>query len=152
MTAPDDELDLQAALEKNAPYPMEAFAFVREGLDHTVRRLHGDMPEGPIDEEEIHDRHVDGSELSLGLLNFSIRKYGLMADTVLAHWNITRTDDFGRIVFAMIEQGLMSKTDQDDLEDFFGVRPFSTAFSPGTVKDALIEIRLEERSADRSGG
>jgi uncharacterized repeat protein (TIGR04138 family) len=152
MTAPDDELDLQAALEKNAPYPMEAFAFVREGLDHTVRRLHGDMPEGPIDEEEIHDRHVDGSELSLGLLHFSIRKYGLMAETVLAHWNITRTDDFGRIVFAMIEQGLMSKTDQDDLEDFFGVRPFSTAFSPGTVKEALIEIRLEERSADRSGG
>jgi uncharacterized repeat protein (TIGR04138 family) len=152
MTAPDDELDLQAALEKNAPYPMEAFAFVREGLDHTVRRLHGDMPEGPIDEEEIHDRHVDGSELSLGLLHFSIRKYGLMAGTVLAHWNITRTDDFGRIVFAMIEQGLMSKTDQDDLEDFFGVRPFSTAFSPGTVKEALIEIRLEERSADRSGG
>jgi uncharacterized repeat protein (TIGR04138 family) len=152
MTAPDDELDLQAALEKNAPYPMEAFAFVREGLDHTVRRLHGDMPEGPIDEEEIHDRHVDGSELSLGLLHFSIRKYGLMAETVLAHWNITRTDDFGRIVFAMIEQGLMSKTDQDDLEDFFGVRPFSTAFSASTVKQALIEIRVEERSADRSGG
>jgi uncharacterized repeat protein (TIGR04138 family) len=152
MTAPDEELDLKAALEKNAPYPMEAFAFVREGLDHTERRLHGEMPEGPLDEEDVHQRHVDGGELSLGLMNFAIRKYGMMAETVLAHWSIIRTDDFGRIVFAMIEQGLMSKTDEDDLEDFFGVRPFSTAFSPATVKQALLDIRLEERSADRAGG
>lgn len=152
MTADEEELDLKAALEKNAPYPMEAFAFVREGLDHTVRGLHGEMPERPLDEEDVQDRHVDGGQLSLGLLQFAIRKYGLMAETVLAHWNVTRTDDFGRIVFAMIEQGLMSKTDEDDLEDFFGVRPFSTAFAPETVKEALIEIRREERSADRTGG
>ena len=152
MTADEEELDLKSALEKNAPYPMEAFAFVREGLDHTVRGLHGELPEGPLDEEDVHDRHVDGGQLSLGLLHFAIRKYGLMAENVLSHWNITRTDDFGRIVFAMIEQGLMSKTDEDDLEDFFGVRPFSTAFAPGTVKEALIEIRREERSADRAGG
>ena len=152
MTAPDEELDLKAALENNAPYPMEAFAFVREGLDHTVRGLHGEIPDGPLEEEEIHDRHVDGRELSLGLIHFAIRKYGLMAGAVLAHWNIFRTDDFGRIVFAMIEQGLMSKTDEDDVEDFFGVAPFSTAFAAGPVKEALIDIRREERSADRSGG
>ena len=29
-TADEEELDLKSALEKNAPYPMEAFAFVRD--------------------------------------------------------------------------------------------------------------------------
>lgn len=152
MSESNEEPDLRAALEGSAPYPMEAFAFVREGLDHTVRSLHGEMPEGPVDEEEVLDRHVDGRELSLGLLDYSIRKYGLMAEAVLRHWNITRTDDFGRIVFAMIEQGMMSRTDDDVLEDFFGVRPFATVFAPPAVKDRLLEIRREERSADRSSG
>ena len=149
MSDSKDEPDLRAALEGAAPYPMEAFAFVREGLDHTVRHLHGEMPEGPIDEDEIQDRHVDGRELSLGLLDYSVRKYGLMAEAVLRHWNITRTDDFGRIVFAMIEQGMMSRTDDDVLEDFFAVRPFSSAFAPGlrTMHGHLLLMYRKQRNA-----
>ncbi|MCP3858031.1 MAG: hypothetical protein GY704_00110 [Phycisphaeraceae bacterium] len=44
------------------------------------------------------------------------------------------------------------RTDDDVLEDFFGVRPFATVFAPTAVKDRLLEIRREERSADRSSG
>ena len=52
-----------------------------------------------------------------------------MAPVVLDHWNVRRTDYFGRIVFAMIEEGLMSKTADDTLDDFRAVYDFDEAFS-----------------------
>jgi outer membrane receptor protein involved in Fe transport len=43
----------------------------------------------------------------------------------------TGTYDFGRIVFAMVESGLMQKTDDDSIEDFRNVYDFKTAFDAG---------------------
>ena len=123
-------------------YPPEAFEFVREGLEHTVHAIHGPDPELV----EGEDRHVDGRELSLGLRDHSIRRFGLMAHSVLSYWNIHRSDDFGRIVYALIEQGVMSRTDRDRLEDFFGVFEFSDAFSRPAVEEALIAMREETTS------
>ncbi len=61
----------------------------------------------------------------------------MLAPTVLATWNIRRTDDFGRIVFAMIEHGMMSKTPQDTIDDFRGVYEFDEAFHPEQMAGAL---------------
>ena len=105
------------------PYPMEAFTFVREGLSFTAEQLHGD-PEQMSDV----DRHINGQQLCMGLRDFAIERYGLMAPVVLDHWHVRRTEDFGRIVFAMIDGGLMSKTDDDSLEDFRAVFDFDEAF------------------------
>ena len=44
-------------------------------------------------------------------------------------------DDFGRIVFELIECGEMRKTDRDQLTDFFGVYDFDQAL----VRDYLID-------------
>jgi uncharacterized repeat protein (TIGR04138 family) len=52
----------------------------------------------------------------------------MLARTVLKRWNITRTEDFGRIVFALVENNHMSKTDNDTIEDFKNVFDFATAF------------------------
>jgi len=49
---------------------------------------------------------------------------------VLGHWRITKTGDFGRIVFAMVENRLMQKTDRDDVRDFDNVFDFADAFEP----------------------
>lgn len=105
-------------------FPPEAFQFVRDGLAHTVRMTHGDGAAEPGDES----RHVNGQQLCLGLKDYAVRRYGLLARTVLSRWGIQRTDDFGRIVFAMIEAGLMRKTAEDTLEDFCGVFEFDEAF------------------------
>ncbi len=106
------------------PYPREAYQFVQQGLGHTVERIdtYGGL-------QSSQGRHVSGQQLCLGLRDFAIQQYGLLAPTVLRHWNVLRTDDFGRIVFAMIEQGLMSKTDDDTLEDFRGVYDFAEVFA-----------------------
>lgn len=111
-------------LSSAGPYPLEAFNFVREGLSYTVQRLHKDheaMPEA--------SRHITGQQLCLGLRDFAIEQYGLLAMVVLQHWHVNRTDDFGRIVFAMIDAGLMSKTDHDSLDDFRAVYDFDEAFA-----------------------
>ena len=73
----------------------------------------------------------------MGLREFALQRWGLMARTVLQRWNITSTFDFGRIVFAMVENDLMQKTDEDSIEDFRNVYDFKTAFEA----DYPIEIK-----------
>ncbi len=114
------------------PYPQQAFEFVREGLSHTVGLVHG---EGAAPDDE--NRHVSGQQLCFGLKDYAVRRYGLLARTVLAHWSINRTDDFGRIIFAMIDAGLMRKTDDDSFADFQGVYDFDEAF--GSLQPAMNE-------------
>lgn len=105
-------------------YPIDAFQFVRRGLDFTVHRIHAN-PEQLPDAQ----RHVSGQQLSSGLRDFAVRQYGGMAQVVLRRWNITRTDDFGRIVFAMVEGGLMQATEGDSIHDFDAVFDFQEGFS-----------------------
>lgn len=119
-------IDWDAIRQNTGPYPQQAYHFVREGLAHTVRMVHGEgLPAG---ESAGEHRHVSGQQLCLGLRDFAIRQYGFLARTVLERWHIHRTDDFGRMVFAMIDAGLMRKSDRDALEDFVGVFDFDEAF------------------------
>jgi len=118
------EVDVCKMLRSAGPYPIEAYAFVREGLSYTVERVHHEP-----DTLEKTDHHVSGQQLCFGLRDLAIEKFGLLAPLVLEHWNITRTDDFGRIVFAMIDVGLMSRNDEDTLDDFRAVFEFDDAFS-----------------------
>ena len=115
-------------------YPLEAFLFVHRGLDFAARQIHGDPPgdpEGdPADPVDPASRHVTGQQLCCGLRDYAIREYGLMARSVLKHWRIHKSEDFGRIVFAMIEAELMRKTDEDTLGDFADVYDFADVFAP----------------------
>ncbi len=122
------KLDWKSIRQKAGPYPQEAFQFVRDGLQHTVKLIHGDGAEIP-NAVKGQDRHVSGQQLCLGLRDFALHRYGLLARTVLGRWGIHRTDDFGRIVFAMIDANLMRKSEEDSFEDFQGVFEFDEAFS-----------------------
>ena len=96
-------------------YAPEAFEFVQEGLNFTLKRL-------------SEPRHVSGAELSEGIRDLAVQRYGMLARTVLASWKITSTSDFGQIVFVMVNAGVMSKCEQDRLEDFENVYDFAQAF------------------------
>lgn len=122
------KVDFQAMRANGGGFPPEAFHFVREGLAHTVKMVHG--PD--LEEREDEKRHVSGQQLCMGLKDHAIRQYGLLARAVLERWNIRATSDFGKIVFAMIEAGHMKKTDEDSLEDFYGVYDFDEAFATPT--------------------
>jgi len=121
---PISEPDLLDVVEQVGLYPVEAFEFVQAGLRQTVETLKADVPAG-------ESRHVTGQELCLGLRDFAIDRWGMMAGTVLRRWQITSTLDFGKIVFAMIEHGLMSQTDDDTLDDFRDAFDFKKTFDSG---------------------
>ena len=121
------QLDWAAIRAKAGPFPQEAFQFVRDGLAHTVKFVHG---EDEAEAEAAHrERHVSGQQLCLGLRDFALQQYGMLARTVLSRWGVHKTEDFGRIVFAMIDGGLMRRSDQDTIEDFRSVYEFDEAFT-----------------------
>ena len=112
----------------NLPYPEGAYDFVREGLGYTQMRLVAD--DGLAANET---RHIKGQELCLGLRDFAIERWGLLAPVVLRHFKIQRTEDFGRIVFALVNEGDLSKTAEDSLSDFRGVFDLAEAFSEAAL-------------------
>jgi len=121
------------AIAAGTPYPSDAFVFIQRGLDFTVRTIHGELDESTEAMLEAgHDvpsRHISGAQLCEGLRRFALEEYGLLARTVLRRWNIRRCEDFGQIVFAMVEAGIMHKTSEDSLDDFSGIFDFSSAFT-----------------------
>lgn len=116
-------VDIADVLQRAGGYSPDCYSFIRDGLAHTVEMVHGD--ESASDEES---RHVSGTQLCLGLRDYGVQQYGLLARDVLNRWGIHETMDFGKIVFAMVEAGLMRKTDEDTLDDFRGVYAFDEAF------------------------
>ncbi len=125
------EKTLQEVIDEVGTYPAEAYHFVQSGLNYTVTKAHG------VKSDEGVSRHITGQQLCEGLRDYARSQWGLLARTVLARWNITCTFDFGRIVFAMVENELMHKTDEDSIEDFRNVYDFKNAFEA----DYRIEIK-----------
>ncbi len=89
----------------DARYACDAYAFVMDGLDHTVRAL---------DER----RHVSAEELLDGLCRFARDKFGMLAYDVLRSWGVTTGRDVGDIVFHLIDAGILSRREEDTREDF----------------------------------
>ncbi|MGD9691780.1 MAG: Minf_1886 family protein [Phycisphaerales bacterium] len=106
-------------------YPAEAMEFVREGLAHTVRMVHG----GEVGDAEIGENsHVTGRQLCIGLRSLAVEKWGRLAGVVLRRWGVRETLDFGRIVFDMVESGVLRTSEEDTIEDFRDVYAFDEAF------------------------
>jgi uncharacterized repeat protein (TIGR04138 family) len=74
------------------------------------------------------NRHVSGVELSWAVREYALDRWGRLARIVLHRWNVRETLDFGRIVFAMVENGYMQKQPHDSIDDFRNVFDFREAF------------------------
>jgi uncharacterized repeat protein (TIGR04138 family) len=136
---PANPKSLQEVVDDLDRYPVEAFHFVQQGLSYTVEKVHTGLTDPNA------SRHISGQQLSEGLREFALLKWGMLARTVLRRWNINSTFDFGRIVFAMVDSGLMHKTDEDDIEDFKDVFEFKTAFE-GVYRIPLERLETIEKS------
>ncbi len=113
--------ELEKILAKDPRYPREAYLFVREALDHTQKMV------GKPAKEDL-PRHVSGQQLLEGIREYALQQYGPMSMMVLAEWGIHRCEDFGEIVFNMVENSLLAKTDKDSRDDFRPGYDFETAF------------------------
>jgi uncharacterized repeat protein (TIGR04138 family) len=124
-------------LKRDSRYDRDSYYFVREGLDFTLKLLKKQTRTNPV------HRHVSGQELLEGLRRYALDQFGPMAKTVLDYWGIRKCDDFGEIVFNMVEKNVLGKTEQDSLEDFKGGFDFEEAF----VKPYLPTPRPRHRQA-----
>lgn len=104
---------------QNPRYAPEAFLFVNHGLQHTLKQ---------VQEKEKKSRQITGRELAEGLRVCSLEQFGAMSKTVLKYWGVQTTRDFGEIVFALLQAGVLGKTNEDKIEDFDQVYDFETAF------------------------
>jgi len=111
---------LELILAKDARYQRDAYFFMREALDHTQKSI--------VKENRGELRHVSGQELLSGIREYALAQFGPMATTVLEEWGVRNCQDFGEIVFNMVEIGLLAKTENDSREDFRDGYSFEDAF------------------------
>ncbi len=116
---------LKQVVARDGRYHVNAYRFVYEALDYTVKQLD-------------KKRHISGRELLEGIKNLAIEQFGGLACMVLGIWGVSKTADFGNIVFNLVEADLMSRSEDDTREDFDGVYDFREVFridsKPGSTK------------------
>jgi uncharacterized repeat protein (TIGR04138 family) len=110
----DDQI-MDRLRERNPRFQDAAYLFVLSALHYVIERL-------------TEPRHISGRELTEGVRDLALERFGPMARTVLEHWGIHATADVGHIVFALVETGILIKQDEDTLEDFERVFDFDDAF------------------------
>jgi uncharacterized repeat protein (TIGR04138 family) len=114
--------EIVSLIHKEDPrYAPGAYHFMRHALDYTLQSL-GGQGKKPL------NRHISGAELSEGIRAFAIAQYGPMSHALLREWGIGRTEDFGEIVFNLVEYGVFGKTDDDSRHDFKNLYDFHSAF------------------------
>ncbi len=114
-------------IRKDPRFHPEAYGFVFEALDFTVRKVHGTnrSPEG------LANHHVTGQDLLEGIRRHALDHFGCLAAVVFEFWGINSSGHFGDIVFNLVDHGLMGKQDSDKKEDFscgYGGRSFDEVF------------------------
>jgi uncharacterized repeat protein (TIGR04138 family) len=119
--------------EKDRRFTYEAYDFIFKALDHTQaqlgRRLFSKTTEEGPDNQP--SQHVKSHELLDGIRTLALQEFGLMARTVFHMWGVRSTEDFGRIVFNLVDAGLINKTDDETVADFRGVFDFEEALVQG---------------------
>lgn len=109
------ESRLKEVVRADGRYHINAYRFIYEALDFTVRRLD-------------KRRHISGRELLEGVRDLALKEFGALAVMVFDVWGLHKTGDFGDIVFNLVEAGLMSRSDQDNREEFNDVYEFRDVF------------------------
>ncbi len=159
-----DYLTIEEIAKRGGRYPPAAYEFVRQGLEHASRAIHGPMSpaqyaiarfltEEHIDLDELRERYhrgeldasidaaieqvggfdrlnrnISGTDLCWSLRDLALEKWSVLAPLVLDHWGISRTDDFGAIVFDLVDHGHLQKEERDSRDDFVNVFDFASSF------------------------
>lgn len=106
---------LKEVVARDGRYHENAYRFVYEALDHTLRMIGS-------------KRHVTGRELLEGVKGLALEQFGGLTLMVFENWGVRKTSDFGNIVFNLVEAQLMSRSEADCREDFENAYDFREVF------------------------
>lgn len=109
----DDVLARIRALESR--YHEDAYVFMLAALEYSQRQ------------RKVRG-HISGEDLAHACRELALEHFGLMAKRVLSYWGVCSTEDFGRIVFVLIEIGMLIQHPADRIEDFSAVFDFQDVF------------------------
>ena len=121
------ETIVEEIYEKDIRYKEDAYVFVMEALAYTQKKFK-------------RTKHVKGEEMLQGMKELLLNKFGPMTLTVLKHWGINNTEDFGNIVFNLVENRVLSKTEDDNIEEFRDGYDFGEVFDSGYRKQLAKRI------------
>ena len=119
---------------RDGRYSPEAFVFISEAIGATAKWLQ----DGTISPNDAGPNrggegefHVSGKELLTGIRRLALEKWGPLAPTVFRHWGVRRTEDFGEIVFCMVEDATLQwkRRDCDTRADFADGFDFDSSFN-----------------------
>jgi len=111
----DFKKDLLSVLQKDDRYDAEAYHFVMKSLNR-------------CQEKKNKPGHVSSPDLLEKIAKLGIEQYGPMTKSIFNHWGIECTQDFGHIVYNLIEVGILRKSKSDHLDDFANVYDFEDVF------------------------
>jgi uncharacterized repeat protein (TIGR04138 family) len=146
MQTVDFETIVQRIVEKDPRYQRDAYLFIREALAHTQKSL-GRTNRDPARTIGT-ERHVSGKELLQGIREYSLAQFGPMTVSLFGQWGIHRTEDFGELVFNLVEHDLLRKTEKDTREDFRGGYDFAEAFQKPFLPAAKIHSATVKPATD----
>jgi uncharacterized repeat protein (TIGR04138 family) len=106
---------MERILLREKRYHEQGYLFLLAGLEYAQTHL----PDR---------RHISGKELALACRDLARERYGVMARPVLGHWGIRRSDDFGDIVFTLVDLGFLVTAPGDTRDDFAAIFDFEDAF------------------------
>ncbi len=110
--------------------------YARAGYDFVRQALHA-----AVDQEE--PEHVSARELLESIRERARAQFGPLARTVLHDWGVHCTADFGEMVFNLIDEQELGKTDDDRISDFADVFDFAAAF-PAETGEARVHRAADE--------
>lgn len=134
---------VEAIIAKDARYQREAYSFLRDALEFTIKKRRKASKESPSD--------LSGSDLLDGFRIFALKECGPMTKTVLEYWGVETCEDIGNLVFNLVDAGVFSKTERDSIEDFRSGFDFESAFldpfrpAPKRLSDPAVETVQSRR-------
>ena len=100
-------------------YLFEAYLFVQDAIDYTQKSL---------GRNKQKQKHVSGKELLNGIRDYALDMFGPMTPTLLSEWGVHSCEDFGEIVFNLIQHKQASQSESDSRDDFKDGYDFHEAF------------------------
>lgn len=112
---------IESIQQSDPRYAPEAYFFLRDALEATLKQIKK--------EEGRSGGHVSAGQLLEGIRLLALKEFGPMAISVFEYWGITGCEDFGNMVFNLVDRGVFGKTDEDTIQGFRNGYDFEEAFA-----------------------
>jgi len=111
MDYPDFKTAVKRIVGNDTRYNIHAYEFIGEAVNYTAMKL-------KKDKSNQKNRHVSCLELLHGVSEYARQQFGPMAGDVFENWGLASSQAIGNVVFNMINEQLLSASENDSVEQF----------------------------------